>query len=30
MAKLDVLPLTCGKDVEVVGRVVAVAMSLEP
>ena len=30
MAKLDVLPLTYGKDVEVVGRVVAVSMSLEP
>lgn len=30
MAKLDVLPLAYGKDVEVVGRVVAVAMSLEP
>ncbi len=29
MAKLDVLPLTYGKDVEVVGRVVAVSMSLE-
>ena len=29
MAKLDVLPLAYGKDVEVVGRVVAVAMSLE-
>jgi len=30
MAKLDVLPLAYGKDVEVVGRVVSVAMSLEP
>jgi hypothetical protein len=30
MAKLDVLPLAYGKDVEVVGRVVAVAMSLQP
>jgi transcriptional regulator with XRE-family HTH domain len=30
MAKLDVLPLTYGKDVEVVGRVIAVAMSLQP
>lgn len=30
MAKLDVLPLAYGKDVEVVGRVVAVSMSLEP
>jgi transcriptional regulator with XRE-family HTH domain len=29
MAKLDVLPLIYGKDVEVVGRVVAVSMSLE-
>lgn len=29
MAKLDVLPLAYGKDVEVVGRVVAVSMSLE-
>jgi transcriptional regulator with XRE-family HTH domain len=29
MAKLDVLPLTYGKDVDVVGRVVAVSMSLE-
>jgi hypothetical protein len=29
MAKLDVLPLLYGKDVEVVGRVVAVSMSLE-
>ena len=28
MAKLDVLPLAYGKDVEVVGRVVAVSMSL--
>lgn len=30
MAKLDVLPLAYTKDVDVVGRVVAVAMSLEP
>ena len=30
MAKLDVLPLAYGKDVEVVGRVVAVAMNLQP
>jgi transcriptional regulator with XRE-family HTH domain len=30
MAKLDVLPLAYGKDVEVVGRVVAVAMTLQP
>jgi hypothetical protein len=30
MAKLDVLPLSYGKDVEVFGRVVAVAMSLQP
>jgi transcriptional regulator with XRE-family HTH domain len=29
MAKLDVLPLLYGKDVEVVGRVVRVSMSLE-
>jgi transcriptional regulator with XRE-family HTH domain len=29
MAKLDVLPLVYGRDVEVVGRVVAVSMSLE-
>ena len=29
MAKLDVLPLLYGKDVEVVGRVVAVSMNLE-
>ena len=30
MSKLDVLPLAYGRDVEVVGRVVSVAMSLEP
>ena len=30
MSNLDVFPLTYGKDVEVVGRVVAVAMSLGP
>jgi transcriptional regulator with XRE-family HTH domain len=30
MSKLDVLPLVYQKDVEVVGRVTAVAMSLEP
>jgi transcriptional regulator with XRE-family HTH domain len=30
MAKLDILPLAYGKDVEVVGRVTAVSMSLEP
>ena len=29
MAKMDVLPLIYGKEVEVVGRVVAVSMSLE-
>ncbi len=29
MAKLDVLPLAYGRDVDVVGRVVSVAMSLE-
>lgn len=30
MAKMDVLPLAYGKDVEVIGRVVAVATNLQP